>query len=96
VTSGSLPAGLVFDSATGVISGTPIAVGTSTFTVTATNGSGPDVSSVFTIVTSKPVLALTGVNPVPGLLVAALLFLSGAAFLIARRLGSSTTARSQR
>jgi hypothetical protein len=78
------------------VSGTPLAVGTSTFTVTATNGAGPDVSSVFTIVAARSVLALTGVNPVPGLLMASLLFLSGAAILIARRLSSSSTARSQR
>lgn len=37
VTSGSLPAGLSFNTATGVLSGTPTATGTSTFYVTATD-----------------------------------------------------------
>jgi uncharacterized repeat protein (TIGR01451 family) len=37
VSSGSLPAGLSLDSSTGTISGTPTAVGTSTFSVTATD-----------------------------------------------------------
>lgn len=38
VTEGSLPAGLTLDPATGVISGTPTGIGSSTFTVTVTDG----------------------------------------------------------
>lgn len=45
VASGSLPAGLTLDSATGVLSGTPTTAGTSTFTVTASNGVAPDATT---------------------------------------------------
>ena len=40
ITAGSLPAGLTLDETSGVISGTPTAAGTATFTVTATNNAG--------------------------------------------------------
>ena len=42
IISGSLPAGLSLDSDTGVISGTPVSAGTSTFTIKASNGVTPD------------------------------------------------------
>jgi hypothetical protein len=40
ITAGTLPAGLVLDVATGIISGTPTGAGTSTFTITASNAVG--------------------------------------------------------
>ena len=49
VTSGALPIGLTLNSATGVISGTPAAAGTSTFTVTVTDSTGATGSQQFTI-----------------------------------------------
>jgi hypothetical protein len=62
VSSGALPGGLVLDGVTGEISGTPLAAGTSTFTITATNGVGADASVIATIVT-----AAAAVAAVPGL-----------------------------
>ncbi|WP_395638844.1 ice-binding family protein [Pseudolysinimonas sp.] len=51
VTSGALPAGLVLDSTTGEISGTPVAAGPTTFTVTAANGVGSATSAILTLET---------------------------------------------
>jgi hypothetical protein len=96
MTGGSLPAGLAFDTATGTVSGTPLTAGTSSFTITATNGLGQDVSALFTITAARPTLALTGVATVPGLLLAALLLLAGSAFMVARRLGRVSRTRVQR
>jgi hypothetical protein len=96
ITGGALPAGLVLDTATGIVSGTPTAPGSSTFTVTATNGVGQDVAAQFTVVAARPVLALTGMNPVPGLLIAALLVFGGIAMVSARRLNVITSARNER
>lgn len=45
VTTGTLPAGLSIASATGIISGTPTTAGTTTFTVTATDGTTPITTS---------------------------------------------------
>ena len=49
VTSGSLPAGLTLDPATGVISGTPTTAGTSTFQITATDADGATATKSFTL-----------------------------------------------
>lgn len=57
---GQLPAGMAFDGATGVLSGTPVDTGTSTFSLTATNGVGT-VTGQYSI----------SVNEVPALTVAA-------------------------
>jgi hypothetical protein len=50
ITSGSLPAGLSLNLATGVLSGTPSASGTSTFTVTATGFGSCAGSKSYTVV----------------------------------------------
>jgi hypothetical protein len=42
ITSGKLPAGLTLAATTGIISGTPTAAGTSSFTATVTDNSNPD------------------------------------------------------
>ena len=57
LSSGTLPAGLVL-SAAGVISGTPTAVGTSTFTVTVTDSAAGATSATWSI----PVLSSSGLS----------------------------------
>ena len=68
VSTGTLPAGLSLNTTNGLISGTPTAAGTSTFSVTATNGSGtsPAVSFSITIgAANTPVISTT--TPTTGL-----------------------------
>ena len=50
VSTGSLPAGLALNAATGVISGTPTAAATTTFTVTSTDGLSATGSRAYTVV----------------------------------------------
>ncbi len=69
VTVGTLPAGLNLHAVTGVISGTPTAAGSSTFTISATPASLvavlPPVVQVFTIVISAaPSVTITGLPQV--------------------------------
>lgn len=59
VKSGTLPAGLTLDSATGVIGGVPTVNGTSTFTLQVTDSSSP------TAMTASAALSLTVGNPAP-------------------------------
>ena len=47
--TGSLPAGLTLDPATGIISGTPTTAGTTTFTISATNAVNPAASAAYTL-----------------------------------------------
>jgi len=49
VTGGALPAGLSLDPLTGVVSGTPSAVGTSSVTITASNGVGADATATLVV-----------------------------------------------
>jgi len=67
VTQGALPAGLSMDRS-GVITGTPLAPGTSSFTVTASNAAG-STSRVFSIVTKDVAPAINSMslpNPTAG------------------------------
>jgi len=49
VVSGVLPDGITLDEDTGVLSGTPVAAGASTFTIGASNGIVPDAEKEFTL-----------------------------------------------
>ncbi|QWT22769.1 DUF3494 domain-containing protein [Subtercola sp. PAMC28395] len=51
VTAGSLPAGLTLNGTTGQITGTPTTPGSSTVTLTASNGITPNTSAIYTIQT---------------------------------------------
>ena len=66
VSSGLLPDGLVLDGVTGEISGTPLAAGTTTFTITATNGVAPDASVITTIVTTAAAVGAAAALPATG------------------------------
>ena len=80
--TGTLPAGLAFDPASGTISGTPTALGSSSFSVTATNGSGT-ATQAYTLVVAAA-LAATGVSPAP-LVVSAVALLALGLTLLRRR-----------
>ncbi len=54
VSSGSLPTGLLLNSSTGAIAGTPTTVGTFTFTITATDATGCTGSRLYTITIASP------------------------------------------
>jgi LPXTG-motif cell wall-anchored protein len=60
VTAGTLPTGLSLDSGTGVISGTPTTPGSTTVTITASNGDAPADSETYVVT----VAAAAGVPPV--------------------------------
>jgi hypothetical protein len=66
VTTGTLPAGLTL-SATGVLSGTPTAAGTTSFTVTVTDSGSPAQTAdlAATLVINPPPLAITTISPLP-------------------------------
>jgi len=92
ITAGALPAGLSLNGTTGEISGTPTTAGTSTFTITASNGVSPAVDTVYSIVTAAAVavgpaatLPETGPNAVPLVAAGAALMLFGVALITRRR-----------
>lgn len=64
-TATGLPAGLTIDSTTGVVSGTPTTAGSSTVTITASNGTAPNATQVVTI-TVQPPTAAGGASPTSG------------------------------
>ena len=59
--SGMLPTGLAFNAATGVLSGTPLSLSASVYSLsfTAQNGVGPNATQSFTLTTVLPVARLT-------------------------------------
>lgn len=61
-TAVGLPAGLTLNVSTGVVSGTPTAPGTSRVTITASNGTAPNASTVVTI-TVRPTAAAPTPTP---------------------------------
>lgn len=63
----ALPAGITFTPATGILAGTPTAVGTYTLTFTTTNGVLPDATQTFTLkVKSGPMVNPNGIDSIPG------------------------------
>ncbi|WP_240148295.1 ice-binding family protein [Diaminobutyricibacter tongyongensis] len=71
VTAGALPAGLKLNTSTGLISGTPTAVGSANFTITASNGTLPNVSAIYTVDTAAAPAAPAPAGAVPVAAVAA-------------------------
>jgi hypothetical protein len=61
VTAGALPAGLTL-AAGGALTGTPTALGSSTFTVTATDGLGFTAGQSYTLTVNPPPLSASGIN----------------------------------
>jgi len=87
VTSGTLPAGLSLNPTTGAITGTPTTPGSYTFTVTASNGTAPDVSATYTVVVSaQNALAATGTDALPLVATAGVLLAAGLVLLLVRSL----------
>jgi hypothetical protein len=68
VTQGTLPAGLTLGATTGIISGTPTAAGSSSFTVTLTDSGSPALtaSAQYTIAMVYPPLAISLATLPPG------------------------------
>lgn len=58
-TASGLPQGLSLDGATGVVSGTPATPGTSQVTITASNATAPDATTVVTINVASPTPVVT-------------------------------------
>ncbi|WP_430715484.1 putative Ig domain-containing protein, partial [Ralstonia flaminis] len=66
VNSGTLPAGVSFNSTTGVLSGTPTSTGTVNFTITGTDsstGTGPyTTSGTYTLTTAAPTISVSPIT----------------------------------
>ncbi|MFC5500791.1 ice-binding family protein [Lysinimonas soli] len=91
--SGALPPGLVLNSATGVISGTPTTAGSFSFTIVASNGTAPSATASYTIVIA-PTLAESGTQPLPALLTGAGLLGFGVAAVMMAAVGGRRRRRS--
>lgn len=63
VSSGALPAGVSLNAATGAIAGTPTAIGTFNFTITATDANGCPGSRAYAIVIAAPACPVISLNP---------------------------------
>jgi large repetitive protein len=63
VSAGAMPTGLVLNTATGAIGGTPTAAGTFNFTVTATDGVGASGSRAYTVTVAASALTLGAAVP---------------------------------
>ncbi|HEY1530820.1 MAG TPA: ice-binding family protein [Galbitalea sp.] len=85
VSAGTLPAGLTLNGSSGLVSGTPLSSGRTTFSITAANGVGTNVTATYTIVAAVPVLALTGQDALPTALLAGGLLFVGTVLLLLRR-----------
>ena len=87
--TGTLPEGLTLNAATGTISGTPSTLGTTSFSITATNALGT-VTQAYTItVGAISALPAAGPTPQPLFISAALLLLLGLAALRLRHRGAA-------
>ena len=58
VTTGTLPAGLTLDGATGALAGTPTAIGNASFTITATDTYGASTATAYSMTVAYPVVTL--------------------------------------
>ncbi|WP_010545311.1 beta strand repeat-containing protein, partial [Sphingomonas elodea] len=70
VTSGTLPAGLILDTATGVVSGTPTAIGSYNYAITVTDSASPAATATTSVVSGSIAkgdqsLSFTSSPPVP-------------------------------
>jgi uncharacterized repeat protein (TIGR01451 family) len=66
VSSGALPTGLVFDAATGVISGTPTRFAAANFTISATDANGCTSDRSYTLTPACAVISITPASLIPG------------------------------
>ena len=62
--SPALPAGLTLDPTSGVISGTPVAVSSGTYTVTASDAAGAATAALTLVIYGRPLTAVTYTSPV--------------------------------
>lgn len=81
VTSGALPSGLTLNPVSGAITGTPLTISTSNFTITATNVDGCSGSRAYSIIISAPGAGQAGIPALDYAGLAVLVIALGAAAL---------------